>query len=213
MQTKPSNWNVPNALTILRIIMVPIFIVVLLHDGGSDPIWRIWAFVVFVLAMVTDAIDGHVARKYNLITDFGKIADPIADKALTAAAFICLAIVGDMWWVIPVLVLVREFGITLLRFAIITYAVMPASKGGKLKTVLQTVALAMYLLLVPVASLQVGWLTAVFTVVAVIVLTAAVVVTLVSGVDYCVQAYRLVRDAKAAGGGTPEGEQSGADDR
>ncbi|MYM19494.1 CDP-diacylglycerol--glycerol-3-phosphate 3-phosphatidyltransferase [Brevibacterium sp. 5221] len=193
----PSPWNVPNALTVLRILMVPVFAVLLLMHGGQDPVLRLWAFAVFVLAMLTDKIDGDLARKHNLVTDFGKIADPIADKSLMAAAFIGLALIGALPWWIPVVILVREFGITVLRFVVIRYAVMPASKGGKLKTVLQTVAVALFLLLLPVSALGIGWLTLCLVVLAGISLAAAVVVTLVTGVDYCIQAYRLVRDARA----------------
>ncbi len=196
-QTQPSPWNVPNALTVLRILMVPVFLWLLLTAGGQDPIMRLWAFAVFALAMITDKIDGDLARKHNLITDFGKIADPIADKALMAAAFIGLAIIGALPWWIPVLILVREFSITLLRFVIIRYVVLPASKGGKLKTVLQTVAVAAFILILPVAALGIGWLTLAFAVFAGIALAAAVVVTLVTGVDYCIQAAKLVREARA----------------
>ena len=187
-----------NALTVLRILMVPVFAVLLLMHGGLDPALRLWAFGVFCLAMLTDKIDGDIARKYNMITDFGKIADPIADKALMAAGFIGLAIIGALPWWIPVVILVREFGITILRFIIIRYAVLPASKGGKLKTVLQTVAVGLFIILLPVGSLGIGWLTLALAVLAGIALAAAVVVTVVTGVDYCVKSYRIVREARAA---------------
>ena len=191
----PSNWNLPNLLTVVRILLVPVFLVLLVGQGGVDPTWRVWAFVVFVVAMFTDWIDGAVARRWNMITDFGKIADPIADKALMAAALIGLGVVGTLPLWVPIIILVRELGITVLRFVIIRWVVLPASKGGKLKTVLQTVAIGLMLLWIPVLA----WLPALFmawTVVAWLVMTAAIVVTLVTGIDYCVKSTRLVREAK-----------------
>src|SRR3954470_4877972 len=132
-----SNWNVPNALTTLRIVMVPFFGWVLLHDGGSSIGWRWVAWVLFVLAMITDKIDGDLARKHNLVTNFGKIADPIADKAITGMAFIGLSIVGDIWWWVTVVVLVREWSVTLLRLSVLKKAVIAAAGLGKLKTTFQ----------------------------------------------------------------------------
>lgn len=201
--SKPSSVNLPNALTVVRLILVPVFLVLLLGGGALgggelDPVRMLWAFAVFVVAMVTDWIDGTLARAWNLITDFGKIADPIADKALMASALIGLSLVGLLPWWVPVVILVREFGITVLRFVIIRWVVLPASKGGKLKTVLQTVALSLFLLQVPVAAwlpaLGLGWLVAAW-----VLLTAAIIVTLVTGIDYCVKSAALVREAKAGG--------------
>jgi len=190
----PSNWNVANGLTVLRIVLVPVFLWLLLRHGGLDTTDRWWAFAVFVVAMMTDRIDGDLARKYGLITDFGKIADPIADKALTGAAFISLSVIGILWWWVTIVVLVREIGITLMRFAIIKYGVMPASKGGKLKTALQALSLALF-----IAPLQ-----GVFFWIACAVMGAAVVVTVVTGLDYVLAARRLVSEAKAGGGTTGE---------
>ena len=102
-----SNWNLPNALTTLRIILVPFFGWALLVDGGDSVVWRVVAWVIFVLAMITDKVDGDIARSRNLVTDFGKIADPIADKALTGMAFVGLSIVGELWWWVTILVLIR----------------------------------------------------------------------------------------------------------
>ncbi|HLS33039.1 MAG TPA: CDP-diacylglycerol--glycerol-3-phosphate 3-phosphatidyltransferase, partial [Brevibacterium sp.] len=155
----PSNWNLPNVLTVVRILLVPVFLVLLLGHGGEDPAWRVWAFVVFVVAMLTDWVDGTLARRWRMITDFGKIADPIADKALMAAALIGLWLVGTLPLWVPIVILVRELGITILRFAIIRRVVLPASKGGKLKTVLQTGAIALMLLWVPALV----WFPALFT--------------------------------------------------
>jgi CDP-diacylglycerol--glycerol-3-phosphate 3-phosphatidyltransferase len=118
-QTQPSNWNVPNVLTTLRIVAVPFFAWALLVDGGDSVQWRCVAFVIFVGAMITDKVDGDLARKHNLITNFGKIADPIADKAVTGMAFIGLSIVGDVWWWVTIVVLVREWSVTLLRLSIL----------------------------------------------------------------------------------------------
>lgn len=177
-----SNWNIANALTVARIVMVPVFGWLLLHEGGQAPTWRWGALLVFVVAMATDRLDGELARSRGLITDFGKLADPIADKALTGMAFIGLSLIGQLWWWVTVLVLVREIGITVLRFVVIRYGVMPASRGGKLKTVLQAVALSM--LLAPIGGVWL-WLSGA-------VMAAAVLVTVVTGVDYVLQARRLV---------------------
>ena len=139
---KPSNWNVPNALTTLRILMVPYFGWALLVDGGESVLWRTVAWAVFVVAMITDKVDGDLARKHDLITDFGKIADPIADKAITGMAFIGLSLIGDIWWWVTIIVLIREWSVTLLRLSVLKQVVIPAAASGKLKTVLQAVALS-----------------------------------------------------------------------
>ncbi len=141
-QAKVSNWNVPNILTTLRIVMVPFFGFALLQDGGDSITWRLVAFGLFVGAMITDKIDGDIARKHNLITNFGKIADPIADKAVTGMAFIGLSITGDIWWAVTIVVLIREWSVTLLRLSIMKNVVIAAANSGKLKTVLQAVALS-----------------------------------------------------------------------
>ncbi|KQY64551.1 MULTISPECIES: CDP-diacylglycerol--glycerol-3-phosphate 3-phosphatidyltransferase [unclassified Nocardioides] len=137
-----SNWNVPNALTTLRILMVPFFGWALLHDGGDSITWRLVAFALFVAAMITDKVDGDIARARNLVTDFGKIADPIADKAITGMAFIGLSVVGDIWWIVTIVVLVREWSVTLLRLSIMKNVVIAAAQSGKIKTVLQALALS-----------------------------------------------------------------------
>jgi CDP-diacylglycerol--glycerol-3-phosphate 3-phosphatidyltransferase len=139
---KPSNWNLPNALTTLRIVLVPFFGAALLVDGGESGTWRTVAWVLFAVAMITDKIDGDIARARNLVTDFGKIADPIADKAITGMAFIGLSIVGDVWWWVTIVVLVREWSVTLLRLSILSRVVIAAKDLGKLKTTVQAVALA-----------------------------------------------------------------------
>jgi CDP-diacylglycerol--glycerol-3-phosphate 3-phosphatidyltransferase len=193
----PSNWNLPNALTTLRIVMVPFFGWVLLTDDGGSVLWRCVAWALFCLAMITDKVDGDIARSRNLVTNFGKIADPIADKALTGMAFVGLSIIGELWWWVTVLVLVREWGITLLRLWVIRHGVMAAGRGGKLKTVLQTVALGMFIL--PIRLLQDDWGVAgdVLWGLAVALMVAAVTVTLVTGVDYVVKALTVRRDGRA----------------
>ena len=176
-----TNWNVPNALTILRILLVPLFGWLLLVDGGEDQSMRVWAFVVFTIAIATDKLDGDLARKHNIVTDFGKLMDPIADKALTGMAFIGLSIIGELWWWVTIVVLGREWSITLLRFWIIKYGVMPASRGGKAKTLVQTLAIGVYLLPLPDAVMPF----------AVALMALAVLLTVGTGIDYVVQAARL----------------------
>jgi CDP-diacylglycerol--glycerol-3-phosphate 3-phosphatidyltransferase len=194
---QPTNWNVPNALTTLRIVMVPFFAWALLIDGGQSPEWRWVAYGLFAVAMITDKIDGDLARKHNLVTNFGKIADPIADKALTGMAFVGLSVIGDLWWWVTILVLVREWGITLLRLWVIRHGVMAAGRGGKLKTVLQTVALGMFIL--PIKILEDDWGTAgaLLWGLAVLLMVAAVAVTVVTGVDYVVKALTVRREGRA----------------
>ena len=144
-----SNLNLPNVLTALRIALVPVFGWALLHDGGDSIGWRLVAFGIFVAAMVTDKVDGDLARKHGLETDFGKIADPIADKAITGMALIGLSVVGDVWWWVTAVILLREWSVTLLRLSVLKQVVIAASPSGKLKTVLQAVALSGLLLPLP----------------------------------------------------------------
>jgi CDP-diacylglycerol--glycerol-3-phosphate 3-phosphatidyltransferase len=176
-------WNIANILTVLRIALVPLFVAALMQDGGHSTVWRLIAAAVFFLASATDRLDGQLARKHNLITDFGKIADPIADKALIGAALICLSLLHELWWWVTVVILVREIGITLMRFWVIRYGVIAASPGGKLKTVLQSLAIFLYVL--PLGG--VAWLQWSATV----VMAAALVLTAGTGVDYVARAVRL----------------------
>jgi CDP-diacylglycerol--glycerol-3-phosphate 3-phosphatidyltransferase len=180
-----SNWNVPNALTTLRIVAVPFFGWALLTDDGQSPQWRWVAYAIFVLAMITDKIDGDLARKHDLVTDFGKIADPIADKAITGMAFVGLSLIGELWWWVTVVVLLREWGITLMRLWLVrTGVVLPAGQGGKLKTVVQTVALAM--LVAPLLLFTGFWepVGVALWWVAVTLMGVAVALTVVTGADY-----------------------------
>jgi len=133
----PSNLNLPNVLTTLRIVMVPFFGWALLVDGGDSITWRIVAAVIFVAAMITDKIDGDIARARNLVTNFGKIADPIADKAITGMAFVGLSITGDIWWWVTIIVLLREWSVTLLRLSVLKHVVIAAAMSGKVKTTLR----------------------------------------------------------------------------
>ena len=135
------NWNLPNVLTGLRILLVPVYGFALLHHGGGSITWRVLATLVFVVAMVTDKVDGDIARSRGLVTNFGKIADPIADKAMTGMALVGLSIVGDVWWWVTVVVLLREWAVTLLRLSILSKVVVAAAQSGKVKTVTQVVAL------------------------------------------------------------------------
>lgn len=180
-----SVWNLPNALTVIRLMLVPLVVWLLLHDGSG---WRIAAFVAFVIASVTDLADGEIARRRNLVTDFGKIADPIADKALTGGALICLSLIGELAWWVSVVILAREVGVTVLRFWVINRGVIAASRGGKLKTALQSVGIGLYIL-------PLGWP---WTDVRAAVLYLAVLVTVVTGFDYLVRAYRLHGQAVTA---------------
>ncbi|GAB2759193.1 CDP-diacylglycerol--glycerol-3-phosphate 3-phosphatidyltransferase [Sinomonas soli] len=196
MTTPPSAspsqlWNLPNILTMVRIVLVPFFVWSLLADGTAHGPLRWVAFVLFAVAIYTDQLDGSIARRRNLITDFGKIADPIADKLLTGAALVLLSVLAELPWWITVLILVREWGITALRFVVIRYGVMPASRGGKLKTVLQTVAILLYLF-----PLTPG--LAVLSAIAFWVMLLALAVTVVTGADYVLKAARLRASARKA---------------
>ena len=184
----PSRLNVPNALTVLRLLLVPVFAWLLLRDGGDDTASRIWSAVVFMVASFTDLIDGEIARRQNTVTTFGKVADPIADKALTGTALIGLSYLGELPWWVTVVILAREIGVTVLRFWVIQHGVIPASRGGKWKTAFQMAAIVGYLLPVPV------WLVPV----RVALMAIAVVLTLVTGVDYVARALRLRSASRAA---------------
>ena len=177
----PSVLNVPNALTILRLCLVPVFAWLLLRDGGDDQTSRVWAAVVFLGASLTDLVDGEIARRQGQVTTFGKVADPIADKALTGTALVGLSYLGELPWWVTVVILTREIGVTLLRFWVIRRGVIPASRGGKAKTVAQMVAILMYLL--PLT----GWLVTAREV----VMGVALLLTIGTGIDYVARAQRL----------------------
>ncbi len=184
----PSILNVPNALTILRLLLVPVFAWLLLREAGDDTASRVWAATVFVIASATDFVDGALARRQGLVTTFGKVVDPIADKALTGTALVGLSYLGELPWWVTVVILVREIGVTLLRFWVIRHGVIPASRGGKAKTAAQMGAILLYLL-----PLTGWWVT-----VSEVVMGLAVALTLVTGVDYVVRALRLRAAARNA---------------
>src|SRR6187551_2905681 len=135
-----SNWNLPNIITVVRILLAPLFFWMLLADNGADGALRWWAAVLFIVAIATDGVDGAIARRYNLVTDLGKLLDPIADKILTGAALIGLSILGELPWWVTIVILARDIGITVFRFVMLRDRVIPASRGGKLKTLAQSVA-------------------------------------------------------------------------
>ncbi|RGE23705.1 CDP-diacylglycerol--glycerol-3-phosphate 3-phosphatidyltransferase [Leucobacter sp. wl10] len=179
--TKPSNWNAPNIITGVRILATPFFVWMLLADGGENGALRWAAAVFFVVAIATDAWDGHIARSRGLITDLGKLLDPIADKFLTGAALVGLSILGELPWWVTVVVLVREIGITVHRLMIVHDVVVAAAWMGKLKTVAQSVAITLALL--PLASVL-GPAAPLAYWANVVTMTAAVLLTVLSGIDY-----------------------------
>ena len=174
------NLNIANVLTFVRLLLVPIF-AFLLPDSLADTTTRWVVTAIFVVGVITDLVDGYLARRLQLITTVGKIADPIADKLLIGTALIALSLEGSLSWWFTVLILTREIGITLLRFKVINRGVIPASRGGKAKTISQMVAIIA--LLAPLT----GWVD----VVAVIAIWVALILTIVTGIDYVVRAYRL----------------------
>jgi CDP-diacylglycerol--glycerol-3-phosphate 3-phosphatidyltransferase len=179
-----SNWNLPNIITVVRILLAPVFLWMLLVDNGADGALRWWAAVLFILAIATDGVDGAIARRYNLVTDLGKLLDPIADKVLTGAALIGLSILAELPWWVTALILLREIGITVFRFAMLRDRVIPASRGGKLKTISQSVAISLALL--PLWLLLGDWIHGVNTV----TMTIALALTVYTGVEYLVAARR-----------------------
>jgi CDP-diacylglycerol--glycerol-3-phosphate 3-phosphatidyltransferase len=195
MTARPPLVNIANGLTLARLVLVPVMAGMLVAASGGHAAWRAGACLVFCVASATDFWDGKIARARNLVTPFGQIADPIADKALTGTALVGLSWLGLLPWWVTVVVLVRELGVTLLRLWVIRHGVIPASRGGKLKTLLQVVAITWYLAPLPKVLAEAGpWL-----------MGAAVVVTLVTGADYVWRAFVLRRAGLAAGtaGATP----------
>jgi CDP-diacylglycerol--glycerol-3-phosphate 3-phosphatidyltransferase len=175
--------NAANVLTAVRLLLVPVFIGMVVASQLTAPGWRIAACLTFALASATDLVDGWIARRYALVTPFGKVADPIADKTLTGSALVLLSVYGALPWWVTAVILVREWGITLMRFWVLRYGVIAASPGGKLKTALQILAIAWYLWPVPASVAPAGpW-----------IMGAAVIVTVVTGLDYVIRAVRLRR--------------------
>jgi CDP-diacylglycerol--glycerol-3-phosphate 3-phosphatidyltransferase len=199
---KPSNLNLPNVLTTLRIVLVPFFAVALLIDDGTSIAWRLTAFAIFGVAMITDKIDGDIARKRGLITDFGKIADPIADKAMTGMAFIGLAIIYDnpWWWLVTIVVLLREWSVTLLRLSVLKKTVIAADQLGKWKTTFQAVGLSGLILPLMDPDLP-DWMQVPAEIVwwmALLLVGIAVALTIISGVQFFLGVWRQRHTLRAA---------------
>src|SRR4051795_6973265 len=180
--------NLPNALTMFRLAVVPLFAVLLLAEGGMDDGRRVRAALFFTGAIITDRYDGMIARRTNQVTEFGKLADPIADKALTGTALLGLSILGLLPWWVTLVILVREVGVTLLRFWVIRHGVIAASRGGKAKTVLQAVAIGLYILPLTGFLASARWW----------VMGAALVLTVITGLDYVSRALVLRRSSMRA---------------
>nr|WP_152818463.1 CDP-diacylglycerol--glycerol-3-phosphate 3-phosphatidyltransferase [Pseudactinotalea sp. HY160] len=178
----------PNILTLARVALVPVFIVLLVQQTMAA---RLWAFGVFVLASLTDRYDGHLARKYNKVTAFGTLADTIADKFLTGAAFILLSWLDAIPWWVTIVILVREVGITLLKLLMVSHEVISASAGGRLKMVLQIAGICV--LLVPWADLVGARIGDWIVLLGQIVIYLALVLTVLTGIDYLVKARRTTR--------------------
>lgn len=180
--------NIANGLTVLRLALVPVFAILLLTANGQDSTMRLVATLVFAAAVITDRFDGVIARQRNLITEFGKVADPIADKALIGTALVALSLLELLPWWVTVVIVFREVAVTLLRFWVIRHGVIAASRGGKLKTVVQAAAIGLYILPLSGALGTVRWW----------VMAAAVILTVVTGIDYVVRALRLRRTSARA---------------
>jgi CDP-diacylglycerol--glycerol-3-phosphate 3-phosphatidyltransferase len=182
--TPASNGNLANLITVVRILLAPLFFWLLFLDDGELGLIRYAAAALFVLAIATDSVDGILARRQNLVTDLGKLLDPIADKLLTGGALVCLSLLGELAWWVTAVILIRELGITAYRMAVLRDRVIPASSGGKLKTILQAVAIAFFL--TPLWTFLGDWMHWVNGA----LMTAAVLATVVSGIDYLVKAIR-----------------------
>jgi CDP-diacylglycerol--glycerol-3-phosphate 3-phosphatidyltransferase len=193
--TPASNGNVANIVTVVRILLVPVFVWLLFLDNHENGVWRYVAAALFILAIATDGVDGKLARGRNLVTNVGIILDPIADKLLIGGALVSLSILGDLPWWVTIVILVRELGITVFRFVVIKKRVIPASRGGKLKTVFQSIAISLFL--VPLYSLfsaisqGVLWFDW-------IIMAVALVLTVYTGIEYLVQAWRVSRQTPQA---------------
>lgn len=181
--------NIANILTVTRLVLVPVFLLALFAGTGDSTGWRTVAFVVFAVGSITDYVDGYLARKYGLVTDFGKVVDPIADKALTGAALFGLSILGELPWWVTLTIAGREVLVTLLRFWVIRYGVIPASYGGKVKTFAQIIAIGLYLLPLPAALDPLLWVG----------MGIALALTVVTGIDYVVRVLRLRAGARGRG--------------
>jgi CDP-diacylglycerol--glycerol-3-phosphate 3-phosphatidyltransferase len=188
-ETPASTGNVANIITVVRILMAPVFVWMLIADDREFGVLRYVAAGLFILAIVTDSVDGLLARRQNLVTDFGKILDPIADKVLIGGALVTLSLLAELPWWVTIVILVRELGITAFRFAVLRSRVIPASRGGKIKTIIQAVAISFAL--VPLWDLLGDWIHILNTV----LMSAAVMATVITGADYLYRAWRENRAA------------------
>ena len=182
--SQASNGNIANIITVARILLAPVFVVLLIADNGEYGLLRWAAALLFIIAIATDGVDGSLARSRNLVTNVGIILDPIADKVLTGAALVMLSILGELWWWVTIVILVRELGITAFRFAVLRSRVVPASRGGKLKTIAQSIAISLFL--VPLFTVLGDWVLWVNWA----AMAIALVLTVVTGFDYLFQAWR-----------------------
>ncbi|MFT4283696.1 MAG: CDP-diacylglycerol--glycerol-3-phosphate 3-phosphatidyltransferase [Protaetiibacter sp.] len=190
--TPASMGNIANIITVVRILLAPVFVWLMVLDGGELGVWRWVAGFLFILSITTDSVDGFLARRNNLVTDFGKLVDPIADKILVGAALVTLSVLGELWWWVTIVILVREFGITIFRFLMLRDHVIPAGFLGKLKTVVQSVAVSFAL--VPLWTVLGDWVLWVDWV----LMGVALALTVVSGVQYLWDAWRVTRAARTA---------------
>ena len=186
--TRVPLWNLANVLTMSRLVLVPVFVVALFIRDGTDPAWRVTAAVILGIASLTDRFDGDLARRRGQVTNFGTIADPIADKALIGCALVGLSVLGELSWWFTLLIAARELAVTALRLWVLRYGVIPASRGGKVKAFAQAVAIVLYVLPLPLAAQPVRWVT----------MGIAVALTLITGVDYVVRALRLRASGRRA---------------
>jgi CDP-diacylglycerol--glycerol-3-phosphate 3-phosphatidyltransferase/cardiolipin synthase len=179
-----ASWTPANAITVVRIGLVPLVVGALLIDTAGG--WRLVATALFAVAALSDRLDGYLARRMDQVTDWGKLADPIADKLLMGGTLVTLSALGDLPWWVTVVIGVRELGITALRLAVLRYVVIPASRGGKLKTALQSVGIGLFVLpldQLPAAVGKAAWA----------IVLAALVVTVVTGVDYVRRGWAIRR--------------------
>ena len=186
--TRVPLWNLANVLTMSRLVLVPVFVAALFVRDGTDPAWRVAAAVILGIASLTDRLDGDLARRRGLVTNFGTIADPIADKALIGSALVSVSLLGELSWWITLLIAGRELVVTGLRLWVLRYGMIPVSRGGKVKSFTQAVALVLYVLPLPPGAYPVRWA----------VMGIAVALTVVTGVDYIVRALRLRASGRGA---------------
>jgi len=191
--TPASLGNIANIVTVARILLAPVFVWLMVLDGDQLGVWRWVAGALFIVSIATDSVDGFLARSRNLVTDFGKLVDPIADKILVGSALVALSIVGELWWWVTIVILVREFGITIFRFLMLRDHVIPAGVLGKIKTVVQAIAVSFAL--VPLWTVLGDWVLWINWT----LMGAALVLTVVSGVQYLWDAWRVTRADRRAG--------------